>query len=83
MLRIRTLPLLYDSDIRENRLNRVLGRIFGPTRDEVRGEWRRIHNQELYSLYSSRNIRVIKWRIIRWVGRVARNVETRHAYRVK
>jgi hypothetical protein len=41
--------------------NRVLRRIFGPTRDEVTGEWRRLHNKELYSLYSSSNIiQVIK-----------------------
>jgi hypothetical protein len=40
--------------------NRVLRRIFGPKRDEVTGEWRRLHNEELYDLYSSPNIRVIK-----------------------
>jgi hypothetical protein len=41
--------------------NKVLRRIFGPKRDEVRGEWRRLHNKELYALYSSPNIiRVIK-----------------------
>jgi hypothetical protein len=38
----------------------VLRRIFGPKRDEVTGEWRRLHNKELYALYSSPNIRVIK-----------------------
>jgi hypothetical protein len=37
-------------------VNRVLRRIFGPKRDEVRGEWRRLHNKELYALYSSPNI---------------------------
>jgi hypothetical protein len=46
--------------------NRVLRRIFGPKRDEVTGEWRRLHNKELYALYSSPNIiRVIKSRILR------------------
>jgi hypothetical protein len=40
--------------------HRALRRIFGPKRDEVTGEWRRIHNKELYALYSSINIRMIK-----------------------
>ena len=53
--------------------NRVLRRIFGPKRDEVRGEWRRLHNKALYALYSSPNIsRVIKSRRLRWAGHVAR-----------
>ena len=53
--------------------NKVLRRIFGPKRDEVTGEWRRLHNKELYALYSSPNIiRVIKSRILTWVGHVAR-----------
>ena len=48
-------------------------RIFGPRRDEVTGEWRRMHNEELNVLYSSPNIvRVIKWRRMRWAGHVAR-----------
>jgi hypothetical protein len=42
--------------------NRVLRRIFGPKRDEMTGEWRRLHNEELYALYSSPSIRVIKSR---------------------
>jgi hypothetical protein len=51
----------------------VLRRIFGPKRDEVTGEWRRLHNKELYALYSSPNIiRVIKSRRLRWAGCVAR-----------
>jgi hypothetical protein len=45
--------------------NRVLRRIFGPKRDEVTGEWRRLHNKELYVLYFSPNIRVMKSRRIR------------------
>jgi hypothetical protein len=53
--------------------NRVLRRIFGPKRNEVTGEWRRLHNKELYALYSSPNIiRVIKSRRLRWAGHVAR-----------
>jgi hypothetical protein len=53
--------------------NRVLRMIFGPKRDEVTGEWRRLHNEELYTLYSSPNIiRVIKSRRQRWEGHVAR-----------
>ena len=47
--------------------NMVLRRIFGPRRDEVTGEWRRLHNEELNDLYSSPNIvRVIKWRKMGW-----------------
>jgi hypothetical protein len=53
--------------------NRVLRRIFGPKRDEVTGEWRRLHNKELYALYSSPSIiRVIKSRRLRCAGHVAR-----------
>jgi hypothetical protein len=53
--------------------NRVLRRIFGPKRDEVTGEWRRLHNREFYALYFSPNIiRVIKSRRLRWAGHVAR-----------
>ena len=58
-------------------------RIFVPRRDEVTGEWRRLHNEELNDLYSSPNIvRVIKSRRMRWVGHVARMGEERGAYRV-
>ena len=63
--------------------NRVLRRIFGPKRDEVRGEWRKLHNEELNDLYCSSNIvRVIKSRRMRWAGHVARMREGRGAYRV-
>ena len=63
--------------------NMVLRRIFGPRRDEVTGEWRRLHNMELSDLYSSLNIvRVIKSRRMRWAGHVARMGEDRGAYRV-
>jgi len=63
--------------------NMVLRRIFGPRRDEVTGECRRLHNEELNDLYSSTNIvRVIKSRRIRWAGHVARMGEERGVYRV-
>jgi hypothetical protein len=62
--------------------NRVLRRIFGPKRDEVTGEWRRLHNEELNDPYSSPNIiRVIKSRRMRWAGHVAR-MGKRGAYRI-
>ena len=55
-----------------NCISRLLT-IFGPRRDEVTGEWGRLHNEELNDLYSSPNIvRVIKWRRMRWAGHVAR-----------
>ena len=56
---------------------------FGSRRDEVTGEWRRLHNEELNDLYSSPNIvRVIKSRRMRWAEHVARMVEKRGVYRV-
>jgi hypothetical protein len=62
--------------------NRVLRRIFGPKRDEVTGEWRKLHNNELNDLYSSPNIfRVIKSRRMRRAGHVARLGERRGVYR--
>ena len=61
----------------------MLRRIFGPRRDEVTGEWRRLRNEELNDLYSSPNIvRVIKSRRMRWAGHVARMGEERGVYRV-
>jgi hypothetical protein len=53
--------------------NRVLRRVFGPKRDEVTGEWRKLHNENLNDLYSLLNIvRVVKSRRMRWAGHVAR-----------
>jgi len=63
--------------------NMVLRRIFGPRRDKVTGEWRRLHNEELNDLYSSPNIvQVIKSGRMRWAGHVARMGEERGVYRV-
>ena len=63
--------------------NMVLRRIFGPRRDEVTGEWRRLHNEELNDLYCSLNIvRVIKLIRMRWAGHVVRMGEERGVYRV-
>jgi len=63
--------------------NMVSRRIFGPRSDEVTGEWRRLHNEELNELYSSPNIvRVIKSRRMRWAGHVASMGEVRGVYRV-
>jgi hypothetical protein len=63
--------------------NRVLRRIFGPKRDAVTGEWRKLHNEELHILYSSPNIiRQFKSRRMRWEGHVARMGEERLVYRV-
>jgi hypothetical protein len=61
----------------------VLRRIFGPERDEVTGEWRRLHNKELHALYSSPNIiRVIMSRTRKLLGHVARMGTRIRAYRV-
>ena len=61
----------------------MLRRIFGPKRDEVTGEWRKLHIEELNDLYSSPNIvRVIKSRRMRWVGYVARMEEDRVLHKV-
>jgi hypothetical protein len=63
--------------------NRVLRRIFGPKKDEVTGELRGLHNEELNDLYSSPNIiQAIKSRRMRWAGHVARMGEKRGAYRI-
>ena len=83
--RIIILPVLYGCEtwsltLREERRprmfeNRVLRRTFGPKREEVKGEWRKLHNEELNDLYSSFSpniIRVTKLRRMRWAGRIAR-----------
>ena len=86
-------PVLYGCEIwllilrEERRLrvfgNRVLRRMFGPKRDEVTGEWRKLHNEELNDLCSSPSIfRVIKWRRMRWAGHVVRMGERRGIYKV-
>jgi hypothetical protein len=63
--------------------NRVLRRIFGPKRDEVTGEWRKLHSGELHNLYSSPDIiRQVKSRRVRWVGHMACMGEGRSMYRV-
>ena len=61
----------------------MLRRTFGPRREEVTGDWRRLHNEELNDLYTSPNIvRVIKSRRMRWARHVARMDEEREVYRV-
>jgi hypothetical protein len=63
--------------------NRVLSIIFGPKRDEVTGEWRKLHNEELNILYSSQNIvRQIKSKRMRWAEHVARMGEERNVHRI-
>jgi hypothetical protein len=63
--------------------NRVLRRIFGPKRDEVTEEWRKLRNEELHNLYSSPDIiRQVKSRRTRWAGHVARMGEERKLYKV-
>jgi hypothetical protein len=61
----------------------VLRRIFGPKRDEVMGEWRKLHNEELRDLYSSPSIiRIIKSRRMRWIGHVVRIGDKRNEYKL-
>ena len=63
--------------------NKVLRKIFGTKRDEITGEWKKLHNAELHILYSLPNIiRYLKSRQLRWAGHVARMEQSRNAYRV-
>ena len=63
--------------------NRVLRRIFGPKREEVKRKWRKLHNKEIKDLFCSPNfVRVIKSRRMRWAGHVTRMGERRGVYRV-
>jgi hypothetical protein len=63
--------------------NRVLRRIFEPKRDEVTGEWRKLHNEKLHNLYSSPDIiRQIKSRRLRWAGHVTHMRDDRKVYKV-
>jgi hypothetical protein len=62
--------------------NRVMRRIYGPNRDEVRGDWRRLHSGELHNLYLFQNtITQFKSRRIRWAGNVARMGAERNLYK--
>jgi hypothetical protein len=64
-------------------VNRVLMKIFGPKRDEITAEWRKLHNEDLHNWYSSPNIiRQNKSRRMRWAGYVARMGEERKVYKV-
>jgi hypothetical protein len=63
--------------------NRVPRAIIGPRRDEVTGDWKKLHSEDLHNLYSSPNIiTMIKTRRMRWAGHVARTGEPRNAYRI-
>ena len=63
--------------------NKVLSKIFGAKRNEITGEWSKLHNAELHALYSSPNIiRSLKSRRLRWARHVARMEQSRNAYRV-
>ena len=88
MLHIHTSVKTWSLTLREERRlrvfeNRVLRRVFGPKRDELTGEWRKLRNGELNDLYSLPNIvRVVKSRRMRWAGHVARMGEDRGVHRV-
>jgi hypothetical protein len=81
-LKLRSLTLREEHRLRVFE-NRVLRRIFGPWKDEVKRDWRTLHNEELHNLYFLPNIiRLIKSRRMRWVVHVARMGQTRNAYRI-
>jgi hypothetical protein len=63
--------------------NRVLRRIFGPKRDDVTGDWRKLHNEKFHNLYSSLNKnRMIKSKRMRWAGHAAQMGKTRNPYKI-
>ena len=63
--------------------DKVLRKIFGAKKDEITGEWRKLHNAELHALYSSPSIiRSLTSRRLRWAGNVAHMEQSRNAYRV-
>jgi hypothetical protein len=75
--------LFFHSKRRTQIENRVLRRISGSKREEVAGDWRRLHNEELHNFYASPNIiRVIKSRRMRWAGHVAHMGGMRNVYRI-
>jgi hypothetical protein len=78
---MRGLTIAWSLTLREEHRLRVLRRIFGPKRDEVTGGWRKLHNEELHSLYSSPNIIRMKSRM-RWTGHVAHMGEKLNACRI-
>jgi hypothetical protein len=61
--------------------NRDLSRIFGPKTDEVTGDWRKLHNEEIHNLFSPNTINMIKSRRMRWAGYEVQMGEKRNAYR--
>jgi hypothetical protein len=79
-----TLPLTLREDHRLRVFeNRVLRRTFGPMRDEVTGDWRKLHNEELHNLYSSPSVnKMIKSRRMRWAGTVSLMGEKINAYSI-
>ena len=63
--------------------NKVVRKIFGAKKDEITGEWRKLHNAELHALYSSPNvIRCLKSRRLRWAGHLAHMEQFKNAYRI-
>jgi PAS domain-containing protein len=83
---IHAVPKLFHiyicSSFKEKFENRALRRIFGLKSEEVIGDWRKLHNEELHNVYSSPSIiRMIKSRRMRWTGHVTRMEEKRNAYR--